>query len=63
MSSVVVFALVSVKYYYFKNVCCCFLGLRFGLWFVYPNSLSKILVCDADDIVFILEYVYVHLFC
>ena len=31
------------------------MGLGFGLWFVYMNSLSKILVCGADDTVYILD--------
>ena len=48
--------LVSVKFYCFKGgYCCFFLCLGFGLWFVYLNSLSKILGCGGGDIVFILD--------
>ena len=31
------------------------MGVGFGLWFLYLNSLSKILVCGADDIVCIID--------
>ena len=55
------FTLFSVKFYYFKGGYYCFLCLGFGLWFVYLNILSKILVCGANDIVFILD-LYLCLF-
>jgi hypothetical protein len=53
--------LVSIEFSYFEGGCYGFVGL--GLWF-YLKSLSKLLVCGADDIVFNLDlclYLFVFL--
>ena len=47
---------ISVGINYFQCSCYCFLGL--GLFGNYLNSLSKILVCGADDIYVMLSYTY-----
>ena len=47
---IVIFTLVSVKFYYFEGRCCCFFVFRVaGFWVSNLNTLSKILVCGAGD--------------
>jgi hypothetical protein len=38
-----------------------FFGLGFGLWFVYRNNLSKILVCGADDTFFYFRFMFMSI--
>ena len=38
-----------------------FFGLGFGLWFVYRNNLSKILVCGADNTFFYFRFMFMSI--
>jgi hypothetical protein len=50
---VVVLAFVSIEFNYFEVLCCCFVWFRFIWQLFYLNSFNKLLVCGADDVVFI----------